>query len=256
MILSLGKQAEERRRVQGIIRQNLLNIQTRISEHAAVPFFRTYFRVRTIDTTEDMSAFGQRIFTPTEIDKIIQKSNLIVPLDQKTDISGDFQNQECVSPTFGRQASHTFIAKNEAATESPIMVRIPLRIRKCSDVSDNQKTQNTRFGANEDDTTDVTQDNQQPFGLAKSDAANHSQTTYIGKLTLDQRSARIKKYKMWQVKRWGTKLDDHKRAIRGFKGRSEVALAKPRINGKYVKKEIYQAWLKENDGISTTNHQQ
>ena len=42
------------------------------------------------------------------------------------------------------------------------------------------------------------------------------------------------------------KLEEHKKSIRGFKGRSEVAIAKPRINGKYVKKEVYQRWLAEN----------
>jgi len=55
------------------------------------------------------------------------------------------------------------------------------------------------------------------------------------------------KYKSLQFKRCGSVLlDEHKRTIRGFKGRSEVAISKPRINGKYVKKEVYAAWVSGN----------
>ena len=87
------------------------------------------------------------------------------------------------------------------------------------------------------------------FKLPKSVTAQNYCTSYdplglVGKVTQLDRSKRILKYKSTLYKKWGSNLESHKRAIRGFKGRSEVAIAKPRINGKYVKKEVYQAWVR------------
>ena len=97
----------------------------------------------------------------------------------------------------------------------------------------------------EDDTTDATNDTHMKLINPNGHIRRYSENAIIGKLSLEKRAYRIKKYKQWQIKRWGNKLDEHRRSIRGFKGRSEVAIAKPRINGKYVKKEVYQAWLRE-----------
>ena len=70
-------------------------------------------------------------------------------------------------------------------------------------------------------------------------APRYSPTALVGNIPQAKRAAHIKKYKLRQFNKYGDKLEEHRRKIRGFKGRSEVAMAKPRINGKYVKKEVY-----------------
>ena len=132
--------------------------------------------------------------------------------------------------------------KDRSAFSSPILIRIPC-IRKSSDASEKTKSPFTAF---EDETTDATNDLNVKLTNPDAHVTRYSENATIGKMALEKRAYRIKKYKQWQIKRWGNKLDEHRRAIRGFKGRSDVAIAKPRINGKYVKKEVYQAWLSEN----------
>ena len=94
-----------------------------------------------------MTRFGTRVFTPEEVDKIIEKSGLIVA---KETADEEFQNDDELSPNFGRQtAAHI-------TNDGPILIRIHCPRKFSNESIDSDVSKFTASTIGNDETHDVT----------------------------------------------------------------------------------------------------
>ena len=62
-----------------IVKENLANIQARLDEFSNDPCIRALYEISKISMTGNFDGFGDRIFSPEEVDMIIYKSSMLTP---------------------------------------------------------------------------------------------------------------------------------------------------------------------------------
>ena len=62
-----------------IVKENLANIQARLDEFSNDPCIRALYEISKISMTGNFDGFGDRIFSPEEVDMIIYKSSMFIP---------------------------------------------------------------------------------------------------------------------------------------------------------------------------------
>ena len=77
--LSLPRLATREEIAQAIVKENLANIQARLDEYSKDPRITSLYEISKISMSGNFEGFGDRVFTPEEVDIIIHKSSMFNP---------------------------------------------------------------------------------------------------------------------------------------------------------------------------------